>query len=55
MTRTAVVSIDRTNHAMLYAQLYVNGAHIGYVKVEDAHMVVILDALEASKFTIIRT
>jgi len=55
MTQTAVVSKDSRDLNCELIQLYVNGDHIGYAKVEVAHIGIVLDALKAAQFAIIST
>jgi hypothetical protein len=55
MTRTAVISKDSRDLNCQHAQLYVDGDHIGYAKVETAYIKVVLDALEEAGFAVINT
>jgi hypothetical protein len=57
MTKTAVVSKDAKGPPGVceLAQLYVNGDHIGYAKLETAYIPIVLDALKAAGFVIIAT
>jgi len=52
---TAVVSKDAKSPNCEHAQFYVDGDHVGYMKVEIAHLKTLLAPLEDAGFTIVNT
>ena len=51
---TAVIALDRSDPARLF-QMYVDGQHIGYAKINNAYATVMVKMLETSRAVLVNT